>query len=253
MYGEAITGLGSDQLVELISRIDEVIEWERGIGRPRALSMAEAVAAVCMYLRNNVTEDVVAEVFGCSQPVVSRAITTLEGLIADVLAEFVPDPAEAIKGGTLLVDGTLAPCWSWRDHRELYSGKHKTTGHNLQVVTDLNGEVKHISEPMPGSWHDVHAYEEADLLLLLNGQGLGDKGYVGRDLITPIKKPQGDRLLDWQKAFNQQVNSIRAAVERGIANLKTWRILHTDYRRPLRTFKKACQAAIALYFFTRFG
>lgn len=94
-----------------------MIEWERGIGRPQALRLSEAVAAVCMYLRDNVTEDVVAEVFGCSQPVVSQAITTLEGLIADVSAEFVPDPAEAVKSGTLPVDGTLAPCWSWCDHR----------------------------------------------------------------------------------------------------------------------------------------
>jgi hypothetical protein len=48
LYGKAITGLRPDQLVELISRVDEVIEWERGIGRPRALSLDDAVAAVCM-------------------------------------------------------------------------------------------------------------------------------------------------------------------------------------------------------------
>lgn len=253
MHGKAITGLEPGQLVELVSYLDVLIEWDGGIGRPRALSLLEATAAVCMYLRNNVTEAVVAEVFGCSQPVVSRAITTLEGLIGDVLDVFVPDPNEATKSGTLLVDGTLAPCWSWRTQPGLYSGKHKTTGHNLQIVTDMYGDIKAILGPFPGAWHDAHAQEEAGLRILLKGQGLGDKGYVGCDMITPYKKPKGGQLLDRQKAFNQQINSIRAAVERGIANLKTWRILHTDYRRPFRTFKKACRAAIALYFYATFG
>ncbi|MFL6052128.1 MAG: transposase family protein [Actinoallomurus sp.] len=252
LYGKAITGLEPDQLVELTSRLEELIIWDRGIGRPRALSLLEATAAVCMYLRNNVTEDVVAEVFGCSQPVVSRAITTPEGLIGDLLADYVPDPQEAIKSGALLVDGTLAPCWSWRDHPEPYSGKHKTTGHNLQIVTDMNGDIEVVSEPSPGSWHDAHAHDEAGLRTLLNGQGLGDKGYVGSGMITPYKKPKGGHLRDWQKDFNRQIDRVRAAVERGIANLKTWRILHTDYRRPLHTFKKACRAVIALYFYAAF-
>ncbi|MDQ3402066.1 MAG: transposase, partial [Actinomycetota bacterium] len=36
-----------------------------------------------------------------------------------------------------------------------------------------------------------------------------------------------------------------------IANLKTWRILHTDYRRPLATFDTTISAVIALYFYAR--
>jgi hypothetical protein len=33
--------------------------------------------------------------------------------------------------------------------------------------------------------------------------------------------------------------------------LKTWRILFTDYRRPLKTFKSSFCAAIGLYFFKK--
>lgn len=40
-------------------------------------------------------------------------------------------------------------------------------------------------------------------------------------------------LLDWQKQFNRQINKIRCVIEQVIANLKTWRIMHTDYRRPI--------------------
>ncbi|HMR48872.1 MAG TPA: transposase [Arachnia sp.] len=43
--------------------------------------------------------------------------------------------------------------------------------------------------------------------------------------------------------------TIRAVVERTIANLKTWRILHTDYSRPFPAFRENITTAIALEFF----
>ena len=67
-------------------------------------------------------------------------------------------------------------------------------------------------------------------------------------MITPIKKPQGRELLDWEKEFNKQVNKIRAVIERVIADFKTWRIMHTDYRRPLATFTTTISAVIGLHF-----
>ena len=34
-----------------------------------------------------------------------------------------------------------------------------------------------------------------------------------------------------------------------IANFKTWRIMHTDYRRPLATFPETISAVVALHFY----
>jgi hypothetical protein len=45
------------------------------------------------------------------------------------------------------------------------------------------------------------------------------------------------------------VSSFCGPVERAVATLKTWRILFTDYRRPLKTFRSSFRAAIGLYFF----
>ena len=52
-----------------------------------------------------------------------------------------------------------------------------------------------------------------------------------------------------QKQYNKAINTLRAPVERAIANLKTWRTLHTGYRRPLHTFPETITAIIALEFF----
>jgi hypothetical protein len=68
-------------------------------------------------------------------------------------------------------------------------------------------------------------------------------------MITPYKKPSGGELLNWQKEFNTQVNKIRYIVEQVIGNFKTWRIMHTDYRRPLATFSATISTVIALHFY----
>jgi DDE superfamily endonuclease len=134
----------------------------------------------------------------------------------------------------------------------LYSGKHKTTGMNVQVVCTLDGELVWISDPIEGARHDVFCLDESGALDGLNpGDWTGDKGYVGRGMITPIKKKPGeDELLDWQKTFSTAINKTRAVVERVIANLKNWRILHTDYRRPLDTVRTTVSAAIGLHFYS---
>ena len=61
--------------------------------------------------------------------------------------------------------------------------------------------------------------------------------------------PAGGELLDWQKEFNAQVSKIRYAIEQVIANFKTWRIMHTDYRRPIDTFPATISAVIGLHFY----
>jgi hypothetical protein len=60
------------------------------------------------------------------------------------------------------VDGTLLPCWSWAGHKELYSGKHKTTGMNVQVACTIYGKFAWISDPVNGSRHDNYCLGESD-------------------------------------------------------------------------------------------
>ena len=77
---------------------------------------------------------------------------------------------------------------------------------------------------------------------------IGDKGYTGAGMITPVKKPAGHELYDSEKEFNKKINTIRYLIERSIAQLKTWRILHTDYRRPYTTFATTINAILGIIF-----
>jgi hypothetical protein len=243
------TGFSRERIVDLCA----VIHHETVNGRrpwPPILGLFTSVVVALTYLRRNRVQAELAETFGVSQSTVSRAITGMTPLLCQVLEGYVPT-ADELDGRTqFIVDGTLLPCWSWASNPELYSGKHKTTGMNVQVACTLDGSLAWISDPIEGSRHDTHCLRESGVLLTLDpGSWIGDKGYVGNEMITPIKKPAHRNLLDWEKEFNTQINKIRYVIERTIANFKTWRIVHTDYRRPLSTFMTTISTVIALVFY----
>ena len=73
------------------------------------------------------------------------------------------------------------------------------------------------------------------------------KGYRGTGYFIPRRKPIGGQLTDQQRDYNARIGAIRVPIERALANLKTWRILHTDYRRPLPTYNDAFHMAIGLH------
>jgi hypothetical protein len=69
---------------------------------------------------------VIAELLFVSQSVISETISTLEDVIVKALKDFEPDLAEAaegLAGRVAVIDGSLHPCWSWKDKKDLWSGK----------------------------------------------------------------------------------------------------------------------------------
>ena len=68
------------------------------------------------------------------------------------------------------------------------------------------------SDPYPGSTHDVAAPGASGLLEEMDPSGwIGDKGYIGRGMITPHKKPPNGELSETAKEENRSVNRIRRA------------------------------------------
>jgi hypothetical protein len=240
------TGLDRLQFQDLIdlladsSLVDKV---------PPILGMVGALKVTLKYLRRNRTQADIADGAGVSQPTISRAVSTVTEAIAAALSAFIPTVEDVPDGTVYLVDGTLLPCWSWADRPELYSGKHHTTGVNVQVVADTAGRIAWVSDPLPGRTHDVAALDEHGFLDMRDpSQCVGDKGYIGRGMTTPERKPPHGELTEHTKHHNTQINQIRWPIEQAIGHLKNWRILHTDYRRPFHTFAITITAVIGLHF-----
>lgn len=243
------TGLDKAEILDLC----EIIHRDAAAGErnwPPILGLYKSVVVTLTYLRRNRVQAEIGETFDVSQPTISRAITAMTGLLERALRKYVPTADELDDRKQYVVDGTLLPCWSWSAHPGLYSGKHKTTGLTVQVLGTLDGELVWISDPVDGSRHDTYCLRESGALTLdAPANWTGDKGYVGTGMLTPIKKPAHRDLLGWEKKFNTEVNRIRYVIEQIIANFKTWRIMHTDYRRPLATFATTIAAVVGLHFY----
>lgn len=251
------TGLARAQMQELVFRVNDALgePWKKGTGRPRSCGLYQAVEVACMYLRQNATQEFIGDMRGISQPTVSRIVARLVPIVKSVLEEFVPSAAGAIEmvsGRVVLVDGTITPCWSYAEHKELRSRKLGNTGFSSQLICLLDGEPVFISGPLPGKTHDVTAFREtpAEEIVQKSGGGIADKAYQGTGMTTPKKKPQGGELTESDKEYNTQVSSLRAPVEQVVSHFKAWRILHTDYRRPYRTYRESFEAARGLFFFS---
>jgi hypothetical protein len=243
------TGLYRDEIENLCGSFHEAT-INRKATWPVGFGLYKSILVTLIYIRQNRVQEEIAETYDTSQSTISRAISAVTALLAELLRGHVPTADELDPVRQYIVDGTLLPCWSWADHPELYSGKHKTTGMNVQIVCTQEGQLVWISDPIAGSRHDTFCLGQSGVLTEQDPQNwIGDKGYIGNDIITPFRKPADRGLLEWEKEFNTQVNKIRYVIERAIANFKTWRILHTDYRRPLKTFKETISAVVGLTFY----
>jgi hypothetical protein len=244
------TGFTRDEITDLCELVWRASQGSKTHVWPPILGLHTSVVVTLTYLRRNRVQVELAETYSVSQSTISRAITSMAPLLGKVLAEYVPVAEDLDERRQYIVDGTLLPCWSWAGRWELYSGKHKTTGRSVQVVCHTDGRLAWISDPIDGSRHDTFALKESGALITLDpSKWIGDKGYIGNGMLTPIRKPAHRELLDWEKEFNTQINKVRYVVERTIAHFKTWRILHTDYRRPLKTFTETIDTVVALHFY----
>lgn len=66
----------------------------------------------------------------------------------------------------------------------------------------------------------------------------------------PVSQTSLRKARRLAEEFNTAINKMRYVIERAITHFKTWRCMHTDYRRSKRTYVTAFSAVRALHFFT---
>jgi Helix-turn-helix of DDE superfamily endonuclease len=184
-----MSGLDEEQLGELEYRVAELLEqpWDKGAGRPRELTLREALVVTCGYLRQNIIEDVWADIFDVDQSTISRYITFLTPFVEKATAEDRPtaeDATEATRGAIALVDGTLWPCWSWDGESKLCASR---TGR------------RHL-EDMADSLHRLSsAPEDRQVVIPCRNRALlfqGEFCITLRGLVRAVQLPDGDRPVD---------------------------------------------------------
>jgi len=236
MRYQSTTGLDHDDILELVLRMNQVLPGKGlRLGRYPSLGLYRQVVMVLILIRQNLSQMAVGDLFGVSQPTVSRIYRKLMPLIEQVIGSVRPELPEVFKGRIVLVDGTDVPTGNRAGAAENYSGKRRRQGLSVQVAADLDGVLLAVSDPVPGCRHDRRAITETGWEELLDDGvcWIADPAYIGTTAITPEKKPQGRDLTDDRKQANRIISGMRSAVERCIAHLKNWKILATGYRGPL--------------------
>jgi len=236
-----MTGLDDEQFDELLGRVEELIESGKGGqpdrgGRPWKLPLRERLEMVLAMLRHNITQQLAAQIWGVSQPRVSKTKKHLEPRLFQALLFTGIALEEAARTRPLLVDGTFVPTGNRKKTKKAnYSGKHHEQCLNIQVASELDAGLIAASDPVPGARHDSAALEITGWdQILKDANWAGDTAYIKHTALTPDKRKPGVALTDSQKEYNKQISAIRCAVERCIGHLKNWKILATGYRRQLK-------------------
>ncbi len=240
-----MTGPTCDQVDRLV--LDVYASGSLDPARRRVLGPYRAVLVVLLYLRHNLSQALLAELFGCSQPTVSRLVGRLMPIISTVLTATAEQVAARELRSTVRVDGFLAPTGDRRKDTYtsgMYSGKRHAGGFNIQVVGSWHDTLVLIGKPMPGSMHDAKAWRESGLAQQFDGRmhadgepgGFADTAYTGTGLCVPQRKPKGHKLTHSAREVNRAIASRRVSIERVIARLKNWKLLATGYRGLLDRF-----------------
>ena len=241
------TGLTDDEFDELLVRLRE----EGVEGYPPILGLSGSLRATLIHLRHNIVQAAIGELLGVSQPTISRAVKVLTEAFPRVLEGLLlTQPRMCPRAATFVWTALSSPAGVGAITANCGRGERGTTGMSARILVLPGGRPVRASDPYPGSVHDVAALDSSGLLEGIDPSGwIADKGYIGRGMITPHKKPPNGELSEAAKEANKSINKIRQVVERTIAHIKSWRILHTDYRRPLHTFEQTITAALSLHVF----
>jgi hypothetical protein len=157
---QSATGLADDQIEELVARICQIVQCGTEQLWPATVGLYRAFVITLVYVRQNLNQAAIGDLFGISQPTASRVYRGILPLIGKALCLHVPDLEEAIRGRLVLVDGTDVPTGNRAGHNGNFSGKRRRSGLNVQVAADTDGGLSGISVPLPGSMHDRKAFTE---------------------------------------------------------------------------------------------
>lgn len=240
MRYHSTAGLNQDDLTEIVSRVHDVLVSRGKQLNGHTLGLYKQVTLTLVLLRQNISQMVAGDMYGVSQPTVSRISRRMLPLLDTVLACTGISLEQAVaQRQLLLVDGTFIPTGNRpaSGHAKVnYSGKHRVQCLSIQVACTHDGTLIATSDPVPGSRHDSKALELVGWDTILDSEHvswLADAAYIATTALTPIKKTRHRQRLDWEKQYNRDIARFRAPVEQAIAHLKNWKILAKGYRGRL--------------------
>ena len=269
LFPQALAELLAEVLPEVVARRRQAQEQRPnrkrrvGGGRKRRLAPYQEVLLTLVYLRHNVSHEVVGGLFGVSADTSENTFHEVIKVLQAVCPSSRWDAEKHWKKGEptwqpgeadrLLIDSFESPICRPSDNdrqRRCYSGKKKRHTLKTQIVTDAQGEIVEIDPGHRGPQADIRIYEESGIEdRYPDTPKLADKAYQNSEyptLHTPHKKPKGGELTPEQKAENRRWAQQRIYVEHGVRRVKGWRIVRDEYRLAIGLFAPIAHVVVGL-------
>ncbi|MDR6318975.1 hypothetical protein [Actinoplanes couchii] len=79
---------------------------------------------------------------------------TVRPLLERAMAEVTTQAVQRARLGAVLLNGFVAPTGERADHTDLFPGKHRLSGMNVQVIAELDGRIVETGTPIGGARYD---------------------------------------------------------------------------------------------------
>jgi DDE superfamily endonuclease/Helix-turn-helix of DDE superfamily endonuclease len=283
---KALFGFHPTILAEILIHVLPELEWQRAArlaqrperkrayleqdGRPRIVTPRDKVLMTLLYLRHNVSHEVVGALFGFSADASEDAFAEVLPVLRTLFPKEKWEAEKRHRGADskwqpeavdrIIIDSFETPVTrpSLNDkQKRTFSGKKGQHTIKTQVLSDGKGQVLDIDAGHRGPKADIKLYEESQLTeklpAPLRGKPIyGDKAYADQkhpEITTPKKKPKGGELTPEEKARNKEISQQRIQVEHGIRRIKGFRILRDQYRMARGIFPTVASAVVGLIHF----
>ena len=218
----------------------------KGGGRSCILSLEEQIILTLMYLRHNLTFQILGIMFKISESTAHNLFNywqkiLREGLPASLLEqvkkfeEDLDNLLEELTEYELIVDSAEQPIerpLDYQEQKKNYSGKKKNHTFKSQLIVLPEGkDIVDAIIGKPGPASDIKLCRERLGEFNSEQTFIGDKAYVGEEQIkTPMKKPKNGELNQKQKEENQELSKRRIYVEHIIRTVKIFRCAQERFR-----------------------
>jgi hypothetical protein len=225
-----------------------------GSGTHPKLSAEEQIVLMLVYLRHNISFQLLGLIFQVSESTAHNIFTYWQTLfeedlppsLLEQIKKFQEDEEERVleilTDYELIVDSAEQPIERPSDYQEqkkYYSGKQQRHTFKSQfIVLPKAEDIIDVVIGKPGPMSDIKICRQT--LRKFDSQQMfsGDKAYIGENQITtPYKKPKNGELTESQKEKNKALSSNRIFVEHLIRVVKVFKVVQERFRLQKSRYK----------------
>lgn len=243
-----------------------------GAGHPYNLALREMLLMTLVWLRLYLCLEALGFFFGVDKSTASRntkRVLVVLRRLGDATLGW-PEPPKRGEGKNVeqalrdypellaIIDATEQSIRRPSDKEEQkahYSGKKKRHTRKTQIITNEKGEIRDVSDSVPGSTHDLELFRQSETAEDIPEEVTagGDAGYQGlhkelpdHNVFVPHKASRNHPLTEDEKLANRELSSIRIVVENTLAELKHFKVLADRFRHDLDIYDDCFRSVVAI-------